>query len=161
VYTQVSELAQFEDACYAAHGEVRVKRQVTGFKKIKFYTLENIGSGLFSLPVSRQPRLKDAIHGLGNVLKTVATVLLLSDPHDLAVAALDESHEIRNVVLYDNYPGGIGQSDPLFRRREEMIAAALDLAAACPCEACCPSCVGPYTEVGPRGKKARWGYSGS
>jgi hypothetical protein len=58
VYTQVSELAQFEDACYAAHGEVRVKRQVTGFKKIKFYTLENIGSWLFSLPVSRQPRLK-------------------------------------------------------------------------------------------------------
>jgi DEAD/DEAH box helicase domain-containing protein len=58
VYTQVSELAQFENAGHAAHGEVRVKRQVTGFKKIKFYTLENIGSGLFSLPVSRQPRLK-------------------------------------------------------------------------------------------------------
>jgi DEAD/DEAH box helicase domain-containing protein len=77
----------------------------------------------------------------------------LSDPHDLAVAALDESHEIRNVVLYDNYPGGIGQSDPLFRRRSELIAAALDLATACACETGCPSCVGPYTEIGPRGKE--------
>jgi DEAD/DEAH box helicase domain-containing protein len=179
VYTQVSELAQFEDAGYAAHGEVRVKRQVTGFKKIKFYTLENIGSGLLSLPEQEMhttafwlhlPKsffedfagfstieIEDAIHGLGNVLKTVATVLLLSDPHDLAVAALDESYETRNVVLYDNYPGGIGQSDPLFRRREELIAAALDLAAACPCEAGCPSCVGPYTEIGPRGKEGALG----
>ena len=48
VYTQVSELAQFENAAaaeeaQAAHGEVRVKRQVVGFKKIKFYTLEKRG----------------------------------------------------------------------------------------------------------------------
>src|SRR4051794_40591464 len=43
VYTQVSELAQFgsgmiQPGVQAAHGEVRVKRQVVGFKKIKFYT---------------------------------------------------------------------------------------------------------------------------
>jgi hypothetical protein len=44
VYTQVSELAQFENTSAAsvgfvtaAHGEVRVKRQIAGFKKIKFY----------------------------------------------------------------------------------------------------------------------------
>jgi DEAD/DEAH box helicase domain-containing protein len=175
VYTQVSKLAQFEDAGHAAHGEVRVKRQVTGFKKIKFYTLENIGSGLLSLPEQEMhttafwlhfagaffedftgfstTEIQDALHGLGNVLKTAGTVLLLSDPHDLAVAALDESDETRNVVLYDNYPGGIGQSDPLFRRRTELIAAALDLAAGCACQAGCPSCVGPHNEVGPRGKE--------
>jgi DEAD/DEAH box helicase domain-containing protein len=175
VYTQVSKLAQFENAGHAAHGEVRVKRQVTGFKKIKFYTLENIGSGLLSLPEQEMhttafwlhfpaaffddfsgfstTEIQDAIHGLGNVLKTAGTVLLLSDPHDLAVAALDESDETRNVVLYDNYPGGIGQSDPLFRRRAELIAASLDLAAGCACQDGCPSCVGPHNEVGRRGKE--------
>ncbi len=180
VYTQVSELAQFDRAEQAAHGEVRVKRQITGFKKIKFYTLENVGAGLLSLPEHEmhttafwlhftdgffggfegysKSDLRDAVHGLGNVLKTIAAVLLLSDPRDLAVAVLDDSAQMNiafepDVVLYDNYPGGIGQSEPLFRRRDELIKAALDLATNCACEAGCPSCVGPHNEIGSRGKE--------
>ena len=102
--------------------------------------------------------LQDAIHGFGNVLKTIGAVLLLSDPRDFAVAVLDDSAEKQvafepDVVLYDNYPGGIGQSDPLFRRRDELIGAALDLALKCPCESGCPSCVGPSNEIGQRGKE--------
>ena len=187
VYTQVTELAQFDSAIAAAdsnvrsaHGEVRVKRQVVGFKKIKFYTLENVGAGKLSLPEQEMHTtafwlhfssgffadfagfstadLQDALHGLGNVLQTVATVLLLSDVRDLAVAVLDDSAEKNaqfepDVVLYDNYPGGIGQSDPLFRRSHTLIKAALDLATGCACEAGCPACVGPYTEIGTRGKE--------
>ena len=155
VYTQVSELAQFgsrscakQESADAVHGEVRVKRQVVGFKKIKFYTLENIGSGLLSLPEQEMhttafwlhfssaffndfkdlstAELQDALRALGNALQTAGTVLLLSDPRDLAVAVLDDSAEKKtafepDVVLYDNYPGGIGQSDPLFRRSEELV----------------------------------------
>ncbi len=180
VYTQVSELAQFDQAECAAHGEVRVKRQVVGFKKIKFYTLENVGAGLLSLPEQEMHTtafwlhfpaeffsgfegfsnadLQDALHGLGNVLKTIGSVLLLSDPRDLAVAVLDDSAQKKtafepDVVLYDNYPGGIGQSDPLYRRRQALIKAALDLALRCPCSAGCPSCVGPHNEIGSRGKE--------
>ncbi len=180
VYTQVYELSRFEHEGMAAHGEVRVKRQVIGFKKIKFYTLENVGAGQLSLPEQEMhttafwlhfasgffddfdgyslAELQDALHGLGNLLKTVGSVLLLSDPRDLAAAVLDESAEKKtafepDVLLYDNYPGGIGQSDPLFRRRTELLRAALDLVSACPCEAGCPSCVGPHTEVGRRGKQ--------
>ncbi len=185
VYNQVSELAQFENAAAhpcacAAQGEVRIKRQVVGFKKIKFYTLENLGAGNLSLPEQEmhttafwlhfstgffddfdgfsRADLQDALHGLGNVLQTVATVLLLSDPRDLAVAVLDESAQAQtafepDVVLYDNYPGGIGQSEPLFRRRDELLRAALDLAAGCSCETGCPGCVGPHNEIGPRGRQ--------
>jgi DEAD/DEAH box helicase domain-containing protein len=180
VYTQVSELAEFENVsagastlATAAHGEVRVKRQIAGFKKIKFYTLENVGAGILSLPEQEMHTtafwlhfspefftdftgfssadIQDALHGLGNVLKTVASVLLLSDPRDLAVAVLDDS--VHDVLLYDTYPGGIGQSDPLFRRVTELTRAALELAAACSCQAGCPSCVGPHTEIGHRGKE--------
>jgi len=159
---------------------VRVKRQIVGFKKIKFYTLENVGAGNLSLPEQEmhttafwlhfatgffddfddfsKTDLQDALHGLGSVLKTVATVLLLSDPRDLAVAVLDDPAEPPNifepdVVLYDNYPGGMGQSQPLFRRREELLRAAVELASACPCDAGCPSCVGPRDEIGARGKE--------
>ncbi|MBV8807071.1 MAG: DEAD/DEAH box helicase [Acidobacteriaceae bacterium] len=187
VYTQVSQLTSFESApaaqdphAQAILAEVRVKRQVVGFKKIKFYTLENLGAGNLSLPEQEMHTtafylhfssaffddlkafstadLQDAIRGLGNVLQTVAAVLLLSDPRDLGLAVLDDSSEKgtvfeRDIVLYDNYPGGIGQSDPLFRRRAELLQAALELAEGCACEAGCPSCVGPHNEIGPRGRE--------
>ncbi len=184
VYTQVSELANFDRSAdgkvEAAHGEVRVKRQVVGFKKIKFYTLENVGAGVLSLPEQEMHTtafwlhfqtgffnsfqgfstadLQDAVNGLGNVLKTIGTVLLLSDARDLAVAVLDDSAQKNgvfepDVVLYDNYPGGIGQSEPLFRRRKALLEAALDLASNCLCEDGCPSCVGPRDEIGARGKE--------
>ena len=102
--------------------------------------------------------LHDSLHAAGTVLKTAATVLLLNDPRDLAVAVLDEPGLVPDgfrpkIVLYDNYPGGIGQSQPLFRRRKELIRVALELAVGCPCEAGCPSCVGPQNEIGPRGKE--------
>jgi DEAD/DEAH box helicase domain-containing protein len=47
------------------------------------------------------------------------------------------------VYLYDNYPGGIGLSRPLFERRDELIAAAAGLVAGCRCGSGCPACVGP------------------
>ena len=118
VYTQVSELARFEQEGLAAQGEVRVKRQVVGFKKIKFYTLENVGAGRLSLPEQEMHTtafwlhfasgffddfegfstadLQDALHSLGNLLKTVGALLLLSDPRDLAAAVLDDSAEQAN-----------------------------------------------------------------
>jgi DEAD/DEAH box helicase domain-containing protein len=58
-----------------------------------------------------------------------------------------------NLYLYDAYPGGIGQSAPLFRMAERLLAQTAELLAACGCEAGCPSCVGPVGEVGERGKE--------
>jgi len=40
----------------------------------------------------------------------------------------------------------------LFETAAAVIAAAHQLIAACPCEAGCPSCVGPALEVGEEGK---------
>ena len=47
------------------------------------------------------------------------------------------------LFLYDNYPGGVGLSLPLFERREELRRQAVTLIEACPCAAGCPACVGP------------------
>src|SRR5207245_1454529 len=48
-YTQVKELEELEstgiNGASAAYGDVRLNRQIVGFKKVKFYTMENVGSG--------------------------------------------------------------------------------------------------------------------
>ena len=59
-----------------------------------------------------------------------------------------------NIFIYDNYPGGIGQSAPLHKMTRKLLEHAADLLAHCPCESGCPSCVGPAGEIGDRGKEA-------
>jgi len=178
-YTQVKEVETFEscevNGARAAHGDVRVNTQVVGFKKIRFYTLENVGAGNLSMPeqelhttafwlhfpeefLTRFPDMtptdkQTAISGLANVLRTVAALLLMCDPRDLGVAITgDISTEARgfepDVFLFDRYPGGIGQSQPLFRLRLKLLAGARDVLKACRCEAGCPACVGPMGETG-------------
>jgi DEAD/DEAH box helicase domain-containing protein len=47
------------------------------------------------------------------------------------------------VFLYDNYPGGVGLSAPLYDRRAEVVQRAHAMVAACGCRYGCPACVGP------------------
>src|SRR5215831_8861194 len=51
-HTKVTILEKFDQAPApgASHGEVHVVSRVVGFKKIKFYTNENVGSGELELP---------------------------------------------------------------------------------------------------------------
>jgi DEAD/DEAH box helicase domain-containing protein len=184
VYTQVKEIASFDTtnlpaSAQAAHGEVRVKTQVIGFKKIKFYTLENVGAGQLALPeqemhttafwihfstksFARFPgvspvELQNAIVAAGNLLKTIAALLLMCDVRDLSLAITENVAGTGaawepDLFLYDNYPCGIGHSQPLFEMRLNLIEGALRLVQSCPCPAGCPSCVGPLGEVGEKGK---------
>jgi DEAD/DEAH box helicase domain-containing protein len=45
------------------------------------------------------------------------------------------------IFIYDGYPGGAGIAELAFDAADRHLAAALDVVAACPCEAGCPSCV--------------------
>ena len=184
-YTQVKELEEFDgrdgNGVRLAHGDVRVNTQVVGFKKIRFYTLENVGAGHLSMPeqemhttsfwmhfpatfLDRFPDMtpterQNGISGLANVLRTVAALLLMCDPHDLGVAITEDiSKGTRSfepdLFLFDNYPGGIGQSQPLYALSGKLLAGAMDVIASCACESACPGCVGPIGEVGDRGKQA-------
>ena len=89
------------------HGEVQVNTQVVGWKKIKFGTMENVGSGQLSLPeqemhttaywltLSRgmleglpsysSAERQDGVNGLGNAMQAIATLLLMCDARDLGV----------------------------------------------------------------------------
>ncbi len=59
----------------------------------------------------------------------------------------------RNVFIYDNYPGGIGLSEPLYRLHGRLLRESQALIAGCRCRDGCPSCVGPAGEIGSRGKE--------
>ena len=102
---------------------------------------------------------QNGLAGLGNALRTVGALLLMCDPRDLGVALTEEIGQglqtfEPDLYLYDTYPGGIGQSEPLYRARRRLLEGAAALLAQCPCEAGCPSCVGPLGEIGERGKQA-------
>src|SRR5262249_18727561 len=49
-YTRVTPIDEFERDTARSHGEVHVVSRLVGFKKIKFYTNENVGSGELELP---------------------------------------------------------------------------------------------------------------
>ena len=113
-YTQVRVLEASEMAPAAtasanshSHGDVLVRSQVVGFKKIKFFTNENIGDGKLELPENEmhttsywitleRPLLESLPHsvserqsgmfGLLHALASVATLLLMCDGRDLGTA---------------------------------------------------------------------------
>jgi DEAD/DEAH box helicase domain-containing protein len=167
----------------AAHGEVHVVSRVVGFKKIKFHTNENVGSGELDLPEQQMHTTaywltipgavmnllpyapddrRDGVVGLAFALKQVAQLLLMCDSHDIGISvdsgggdAVDgAAARQEQIFVYDNYPGGIGFSVPLFGMHHELLAHTRRLIAECECEDGCPGCVGPVGNTGPLAKAA-------
>jgi DEAD/DEAH box helicase domain-containing protein len=174
-----------------SHGEVHVVSRVVGFKKIKFYTNENVGSGELDLPEQQMHTTaywltipsgimqalpfagddrRDGVVGLAFAMRHVAQLLLMCDGHDIGLSidggSLDRTTRPGglggvpealasepNVFIYDNYPGGIGFSRPLFEMHGLLLARTRELIAGCPCESGCPSCVGPEGNTGPHAKQ--------
>jgi DEAD/DEAH box helicase domain-containing protein len=184
-YTKVTVLEELASAACGhargSHGEVHVVSRVVGFKKIRFYTNENVGSGeldlpeqqmhttswwltipaavVTSLPYATDDR-RDGINALATAMRSVAQLLLMCDRQDLGVsvdadvAGTGSTSPIEpRVFIYDNYPGGIGFSAPLHDMQARLLDATRDLIAGCECERGCPSCVGPIGEIGPLGKR--------
>jgi DEAD/DEAH box helicase domain-containing protein len=116
-YTQVRVLEIAEEAraneqrpqipAARVHGDVLVRSQVVGFKKIKFFTNENVGDGKLELPENEmhttsywitleRPLLESlpfsvserqsGMFGLLHALESVATLLLMCDGRDLGTA---------------------------------------------------------------------------
>jgi DEAD/DEAH box helicase domain-containing protein len=175
------------DRC-RSHGEVHVVSRVVGFKKIKFYTNENVGSGELDLPEQQMHTTaywltvpaevlnvlpfaaadrRDGVTALAFALRQIAQLLLMCDAHDIGISidsgeqidpgpfgSVVPADETRRIFVYDNYPGGIGFSQPLYRMHAELLDHAYSLVAGCDCESGCPSCVGPVGQTGPLAKAA-------
>jgi len=69
------------------------------------------------------------------------------DPDGKAVAVVDVQQFVPTVFLYDNFPGGVGLSEPLWQRQAELVQRARELVERCDCGAGCPACVGPVLAI--------------
>jgi len=275
-YTRLKVLEAFAEragpSARCAHGEVHLVRRVAGYKKIRYYTHENVGYGNVNLPdqelhttalwwgvspealdaaFSSRAQALDGFLGAAHAMHFVAAILTMSEPRDLGRAVGDSQStwfatvgrngrgETRTlagdnpepalapaggnrrgseawalggdtqeraggtaeragdtphltpdkpqlagdtprlthgspdltgdtpdltrgtdalpgagaalagdafrptVFLYDNYPGGIGLSAPLFDQADEVVARARAVVEGCGCRSGCPACVGP------------------
>ncbi len=196
-YTRLKILDCFETrpcaSSAAAHGEVHLVRRYPGYKKIRYYSHDNIGYGNINLPDQEMhttavwwraepgrlerlmPNRQQAIEGFlgaAYALHHVAALRAMSELRDLGRAVGDgegtwsatlgadgrgglrgrenapadpdcESRFAPTLFLYDNYPGGVGLSAPLFDDAARLVADAERLVRDCPCTAGCPACVGP------------------
>lgn len=177
-YTKVTILDRFaSDApSVARHGEVHVVSRVVGFKKIKFHTNENVGSGELDLPEQQMHTTsywleiplavmntlpyatddrRDGVVGLAFAMKQVAQLLLMCDARDVGLsvnAGETDGDDTPRIFIYDAYPGGIGFSAPLWGMQQELLSKTSALIAGCDCDTGCPMCVGPVGETGPLAK---------
>ena len=197
-YSRLKILDRFERAqagdARVANGEVHLVRRVSGYKKIRYYTHENVGYGKVNLPDqemhttalwwqidpdalerefgNRQQAL-DGFLGAAYALHHVAALQLMAETGDIGRAVGDGGDDGwfatvgargRGVVrdsegverspenqgrfrptlfLYDDYPGGIGLSRPLYDGREALLRGAWEMVDGCACRQGCPACVGP------------------
>jgi DEAD/DEAH box helicase domain-containing protein len=117
-YTNVRVIDSFENhhdpGAIVEHGEVQVMRKVVGYKKIKFYTSENLGFGDVNLPEKDMhttsywftiPRdllrklnftpeeIIDGLSGLAYTLHHLSAMYLMADTHDIDHTLGDKSGE--------------------------------------------------------------------
>jgi DEAD/DEAH box helicase domain-containing protein len=196
-YTRLKILDRFEGRAggngVVAHGEVHLVRRYPGYKKIRYYSHDNVGYGNIDLPdqemhttavwwQARPDRLDAALPdrqqaiegflGAAYALHHVAVLRAMAELGDLGRAVgdgqgtwfavvgaagrgqirgpddveLEDAGDQRfepTLFLYDNYPGGVGLSAPLFDAAERLVLDARDLVSGCGCNVGCPACVGP------------------
>jgi DEAD/DEAH box helicase domain-containing protein len=136
-YTQVRVLEVAEEETIAgpaarAHGDVLVRSQVVGFKKIKFFTNENVGSGklelpenemhttsfwltlghslLADLPFSLSER-QSGIFGLLYALGSMATLLMMCDRRDLGTAVGERPPSAATEINWEDFAAAANPSE--------------------------------------------------
>ena len=167
--------AEGED-CAVWRGEVHVTTLATLFKKIRFYTRENVGADdivlpaeeldtdAFVLTLSEETAAElglhggdrgAAWHGVGHLVRRVAPLYVRCQPTDLGISTQVKAPHFKRpaLFLYDRVQGGVGLAELLFAGYRDVLRAALAVAHGCGCRIGCPACVGPPEEVGPLGKE--------
>jgi DEAD/DEAH box helicase domain-containing protein len=136
-YTQVRVLEVAEEQTIAGpaarvHGDVLVRSQVVGFKKIKFFTNENVGSGKLELPENemhttsfwltlsrsllaelpfRLSERQSGIFGLLYALGSMATLLMMCDRRDLGTAVGERPPSAASEINWEDFAVAANSSE--------------------------------------------------
>ncbi|MHC4945461.1 MAG: DEAD/DEAH box helicase [Planctomycetota bacterium] len=152
---------------YSVHlGEIGVTKTATLFKKIRYYTRENLGTGVIDLPsesmhteamiLTLEPgaaarvglldgNRSGSFLGFARLLLRVAPLFVRCDMADLGVKAeIASSHfHCPAVILFDEIPGGVGLSEAASRRHRHLVRAMRSIVTGCECKSGCPCCIDP------------------
>lgn len=144
-------------------GELSVTWQTTAFKKIRYYTMENIGqttldlpsqtletTGLWCVPDAEvmddvaQMGLRpvEGLVGLRNLMLVCLPMLAMCDRRDLSGIVESSNTGAPTAYIYDRFLGGLGFAQKGYELIRELLKMCSELVRSCECEEGCPSCVG-------------------
>lgn len=137
-------------------GRVRLREQVVGYVKKRFYSEAVLAEVALELPPLSFPtealwfapppfpeaELPNALHALEHTLIGLMPLFFLVERQDLGGVSYP-SYPGRGplMFIYDGYPGGLGYARRAARRFPELLEAASELLASCPCAEGCPRCI--------------------
>lgn len=144
-------------------GDADVTWKTAAFKKIRFYTMENLGQATLDLPSQTlsttavwfippdelMREVKDVglkpiegLVGIRNMMLVVLPVLSMSDRRDLGGMVESSNTGKPTIFVYDRFRGGLGFSHRGYIEFERLLSMCREMVADCTCEDGCPSCVG-------------------
>jgi len=147
----------------ACFGEMAVTWATVAFKKVKYYTNENIGQATLDLPsqtlettglwMMMDPPLTDEVRSMGlkaveglvgvrNLALVCLPMLAMCDRRDLSGIVESSNTGRPTAFLYDRFLGGLGFAETGYELLDELLAMCRRLVTECECESGCPSCVG-------------------
>ena len=151
-------------AAELALGPVRVRSQVTGFRRFDAFTGEQLGAHDLELPpgelVTRafwyavpdevlaaagvdRARAPGSLHAAEHAAIGILPLFTICDRWDvggISTPFLPETEQA-TIVVYDGYPGGAGVAELGYEAADRHLAATLDVIGSCRCADGCPSCV--------------------
>jgi DEAD/DEAH box helicase domain-containing protein len=146
-------------------GRVEVVEQVTGFRRIRHGSDEEMGRKEIEMPpssleteslwidlpagyeemVSKQKRdFAGGLHAIEHAMIAMYPVHLLADRNDVAGVSTPSHGDLEGrsgIFIYDGHEGGVGFAENGFDKIEEMLDVTLKAIKGCPCEEGCPSCI--------------------
>ena len=150
-----------------SYGDVSLLAIPTIFKKIRFNTHDNIGSGKIFIPPMEmhtnatwasfelpenwsEEMLTDALTGAAYALGSFIPLFIHCDRSDVSVVPqVKATHNDKpTLFIYDSYPGGIGLSERVYDILLPLLEQTMQHISLCPCESGCPSCIGAQDTFG-------------